>query len=259
MNEEIKDTALEVIKPSALPTGIFSSDPVKMIEQAELIVRAVSSKCTGKQFIAPIKNKKTGEIKQYPKVEWWTTVGACLGLFPVVTSVIKENRGSFYVYRAKAEVRRNGQVITSGEAICSQEEKRWGYADEYAVESMAQTRAIAKAYRIGLSFLATLAGLEPTPAEEVPPEGFDSPQKEPAKPKLSKEEKELAKRMHTYLMATFENSIPAVETAIRDIGKKLDIPEAEDGKFNRMTGDEIRGFWQELCPEVEKYEGGANA
>lgn len=253
--EDKETTALEVVEAEPMPTGIFASDPVQALGQAEALVRAVSKRCTGRQFIVPIG--KGDKVKQYPKVEWWTTVGAVLGLFPVVTSE-KESRGSGYVYIAKAEVRRNGTVITSADAICSTEEKRWSYADEYAVKSMAQTRAVAKAYRIGLSFLAVLAGLEPTPAEEVSPGGFDAPKKEPAKPKLKKTEIELAKRMHEYLLAKMDQSQHAVEEEIKAIGKKLDIPEAKDGKFNGLTGDEINSFWQELCAEVEEFEGATN-
>jgi len=109
--------------------------------------------------------------------------------------------------------------------------------------------------------LAAIVGIAPAGEDDDAEKamGRDAKKKTVKPPKLSVEEIKLAGRMYNYLLATFENSQIAVENAIKDIGKKLQIPEAEDGKFNQMTGDEIRGFWQELCPEVEKYEGGANA
>ena len=84
LNEEV---ALEPIEPSTMPTAIFSDDPVQALKQAEKLVKAVSARCTGKKFVVPIG--KGDKVKQYPKVEWWTTVGACLGLFPVVTSALE--------------------------------------------------------------------------------------------------------------------------------------------------------------------------
>lgn len=54
-------------------------------------------------------------------------------------------------------------------------EKRWGTADEYAVNSMAQTRASAKALRNAFGWVAELAGYQSTPAEEMPGEYDRSP------------------------------------------------------------------------------------
>ena len=38
---------------------------------------------------------------------------------------------------------------------------------EFQIASMAQTRAVSKAFRLALSWVMTLAGYEPTPAEEM--------------------------------------------------------------------------------------------
>jgi hypothetical protein len=53
-------------------------------------------------------------------------------------------------------------------------EKTWGNREEYAQRAMAQTRAISRACRSAFAFVVTMmdAGLETTPAEEVPSEGF---------------------------------------------------------------------------------------
>jgi hypothetical protein len=54
-----------------------------------------------------------------------------------------------------------------GIAICSNKEAIKRNFEEYAIASMAQTRAEGKAYRMLLSWLISAAGYETTPAEEA--------------------------------------------------------------------------------------------
>ena len=90
-----------------------------------------------------------------------------LGLFPVEISNEAVEIDGYRAYLAIYEVRHGGQTVTRASAICARSEEKWANRDEYAVRSMAATRAVGKAYRIGLAGLAVMAGLEPTPAEEV--------------------------------------------------------------------------------------------
>jgi len=143
-------------------TALFSNDPEQAFLEAQRIVNVVAQRCTGPGYLVNIRGK------QYPKIEWWTTVSASLGLFPRTVYAKRLDRDDEVAYEARVEVHRNGVVIASGEAMCSNREQRWQQADEYAVKSMAITRASGKAYRIPLSFLAVMAGLEATPAEEIP-------------------------------------------------------------------------------------------
>ena len=142
--------------------ALFSHDPEKAYREAQQLVNVVASRCAGPGYLVNIRGK------QYPKIEWWTSVSASLGLFPQVLYSKRLDRDSEIAYEAKVEVHRNGQIIASGEAMCSNREERWRNADEYAIKSMSITRASGKAYRIPLSFLAVMAGLEVTPAEEMP-------------------------------------------------------------------------------------------
>ncbi|MBT4360911.1 MAG: hypothetical protein HOD11_08065 [Candidatus Marinimicrobia bacterium] len=142
--------------------ALFSHDPEKAYREAQQLVNVVASRCTGSGYLVNIRGK------QYPKIEWWTSVSASLGLFPQVLYSKRLDRDGEIAYEAKVEVYRNGQIIASGEAMCSNREDRWRNADEYAIKSMSITRASGKAYRIPLSFLAVMAGLEVTPAEEMP-------------------------------------------------------------------------------------------
>jgi hypothetical protein len=147
---------------------LATASPVRAMEHAQEVVQFMSEKCKGSQYIAVIQGRK------YPKVEWWTTVGMSLGLFPAeVVSERFDMEKNHYGYRSVVEVLHKGQVVTRASAICTTEESAWGKRDEYAVKSMATTRATGKAYRIGLSGLAVLAGLEPAPADEIPPQGFN--------------------------------------------------------------------------------------
>ena len=141
--------------------ALFSHDPEKAYREAQQLVNVVASRCTGSGYLVNIRGK------QYPKIEWWTSVSASLGLFPQVLYSKRLDRDGEIAYEAKVEVYRNGQIIASGEAMCSNREDRWRNADEYAIKSMSITRASGKAYRIPLSFLAVMAGLEVTPAEEM--------------------------------------------------------------------------------------------
>ncbi|GAG97072.1 unnamed protein product, partial [marine sediment metagenome] len=67
----------------------------------------------------------------------------------------------------------DGAVIGKASALVGMDEKdskgklTWGGRNEYARKSMAITRATGKAYRLGFSWIMTLAGYEATPAEEI--------------------------------------------------------------------------------------------
>lgn len=138
-------------------------DPLAVFDQGQAIVKRMASLCTGPQFIAPISGRK------YPTVSWWTSVGAALGLAPIEVSNRRLDRpGGETAYEAVVEIRHGDRVVGRGSALCSSRERRWTRADEYAIRSMASTRATGKAFRLGLSWIATLAGLESTPAEEMP-------------------------------------------------------------------------------------------
>ena len=157
-------------QPAETSQLMIGSEPLQAMEKAGELVKYMSSKCTGDHYIANINRR------QYPKVEWWTTVGMALGIFPIVVSNGRLDRDGEMIYEATVELRLNGEALCKAEAICSNKESRWRSADEYAIKSMAATRATGKAFRLGLSGLAVLAGLEGTNAEEMPAEGglFDN-------------------------------------------------------------------------------------
>ena len=107
--------------------------------------------------------------KQFVNVEGWQFCGASLGLMPIITDTKDLSNETTIKYMATCEVRNinTGAVVATGIALCTNAEKTKKYFDEYAILSMAQTRAIGKAYRNLLAWLMKAAGFEATPAEEM--------------------------------------------------------------------------------------------
>jgi len=138
---------------------LFQGNPVAALIAAQSVISFMSEKCA--HLVLDMRGRK------YPLVEWWTTVGSGLGLFPVEVSSTRLNRENEIVYESVVEVRRHGSVITRASAIASSKERASWTQNEFSIKSMATTRATGKAYRLPLGWLARLAGLEPTPADEM--------------------------------------------------------------------------------------------
>ena len=120
-------------------------------------------------------NKKDPEA-EYVLVEGWEVLGTMLGIVPItqVVEPITNDKGKVRGYKARASLYRNpimehgeiigGTLIATTEASATVE----GYQkDTASMMSMAQTRALGKAYRMALSWIMKMAGYEGTPAEEM--------------------------------------------------------------------------------------------
>lgn len=107
--------------------------------------------------------------KNYVMVEGWEFAGSQLKLGNIVKSCDDVSDDKNKKYKAHVEVIHlpTGNIVSSGFAICSDKEFKKKSFDEYAIASMAQTRAIGKAYRNTLAWLVKAAGYEPTPVEEM--------------------------------------------------------------------------------------------
>jgi len=146
------------------------------------IVNAESMLDLSKDLSRLIKEKGLSsniQGKQFVNVEGWQFAGASLGLMPIITETTDMSKEDEIRYSAKCEVRNitTGQLMAVGIALCSNKEKTKRYFDEYAILSMAQTRAIGKAYRNLLAWLMKAAGFEATPAEEMDFAKDDIPKK----------------------------------------------------------------------------------
>ncbi|MDB5261737.1 MAG: hypothetical protein JWQ14_1018 [Adhaeribacter sp.] len=121
------------------------------------------------KFIKENKLYQNIQGKEYVNVEGWQYAGSRLGILPVVEHVINVSTDTELKYQAKVNLLnlRTEQVVGAGFAICSNKEQGKKFYQEFAIASMAQTRAIGKAYRNILAWIIRAAGYEPTPAEEM--------------------------------------------------------------------------------------------
>ena len=103
-------------------------------------------------------------------IDGWQTLGSMLGVSPHVVWSRPLEHGDGWEARAEARTV-DGRVVGSAEAMVTRAERNWRTAEEYALRSMAQTRAMSKALRGPLGFVITLAGRNATPAEEVAQDG----------------------------------------------------------------------------------------
>lgn len=117
-----------------------------------------------------VKNRLFVEIsgRAYVFVEGWQFAGLLLGIVPIIEEVTDFSKDGEFKWFAKAKVvDGNGVTKSTGFALCSNKENKKKTFDEYAVLSMAQTRAIGKAYRNIIGWVMKLAGYEPLPYEET--------------------------------------------------------------------------------------------
>ncbi len=151
--------------------------PTQIVKMAKVLKRYI------------VENKLFVNIagNNYVLVEGWQFAGGLLGFFPRVVEVklLEENK-----WMAKVEIikQKDGSVVSSGFALCSKKEAKKKTFDEYAILSMAQTRAIGKAFRNLIGWVMKLAGYEPTPAEEMKSGVFtvsNAPQSEKKQASLS--------------------------------------------------------------------------
>jgi hypothetical protein len=166
-------TSTELARLDGTPQAVTlfgTDDPETFLARAGKTAEALSKMLRAKQLTMKIQGR------DYVRVEGWTALGSMLGVFAVCewTRRLEYDGDSGWEARVTA-VTRQGDLIGAAEASCMRSEKNWGNRDDYALRSMAQTRATSKALRQPLGFVVSMAGYESTPAEEMPVEGFASP------------------------------------------------------------------------------------
>jgi hypothetical protein len=146
------------------PTTLFNTtDPVEVLERATRVATALKGVIDKQGLAVRIKGR------EHVLVEGWQVCGTMLGVVPVIEWTRRVEGG----WEARCEARTvSGQVIGAGEMMCTKSEGRpWDQRPDFALRSMAQTRATSKALSGPLRFIVKLAGYEATPAEEMPQEG----------------------------------------------------------------------------------------
>jgi len=147
------------VAPAPPPVTLFRS------EQPDEIITTVAETANALSIVID-KQRLSVSIggRKHVLVEGWTLLGTMLGVFPVCVWTRKLDNG----WEARVEARtRDGAVVGAAEAECLRSERSWASRDDYALRSMAQTRATSKALRQPLGFVMTMAGFSATPAEEM--------------------------------------------------------------------------------------------
>ncbi|WP_026463809.1 hypothetical protein [Adhaeribacter aquaticus] len=200
MNEENKDNKL------VRKNKIESYDIAKSDETMHLAIDLA-------KFIKENKLYQNIQGKEYVNVEGWQYAGSRLGILPVVAEVVNMSSETELKYQAKVNLLnlRTEQIVGAGFAICSNKEQGKKFYQEFAIASMAQTRAIGKAYRNILAWIIRAAGYEPTPAEEMDYTGNapevkveQQPVAAPAKPAIKAEP---VKVVESVAAAPVENAV----------------------------------------------------
>jgi len=163
--------ALRTEQPAQVPALWGTTDQREIIRKASDTASALRDVMRKQGLMSNIKGK------EYPRCEAWTLAGTMLGVFPVLVWTKRLEDG----WEARVEARTlSGAIVGAAEAECLRGERNWSDRDDFALRSMAQTRATAKALRMPLGFVMTLAGFEATPSEEMTAEMERAP--EPPKP-----------------------------------------------------------------------------
>lgn len=137
-------------------------------EMAAALMEVITS--SKKKLIVPITDKG-GRTRDFMVYEGWQFLGAVSNM--VVTTddpvALTDKQGNPNGYRCKARVRdgRTGKEISSASAIITRNERGMSVVPAFQLYSKVQTRAGSKALRMVLSHIVVLAGVEPTPAEEM--------------------------------------------------------------------------------------------
>lgn len=145
--------------------------------------------------------KKIGDSKHL-MIEGWLMCGAAFQVIPrTVSTEYLEFGPGVWGFKSVSEAVSvaTGQVVGRGEAICTNDEERWGLRSQYEyvdgvktktgsvatprqqLMSMAQTRANSKALSSIFRWVAKLGGFSGTPGEEMA-EGAEGKRQGPATP-----------------------------------------------------------------------------
>lgn len=118
-------------------------------------------------------------------------------------------------WEACVEIRTgSGFVVGRAEAMVSRTEEKWSRRDDYAVRSMAETRAESRAWRKAAGWIVAIAGYNPTPAEEMP--GAE-PAGPPYGPELPQEHRQRVGQALCSLLEIPGEPLPDVQPLVKQL------------------------------------------
>lgn len=158
--EQIHPPVLAQVVPDLAP-------PRALLKRSKEVARAV------KQFIRENRSMQlTIEGKKYPRAEVWQFAAACLGITAMVTKteeVISDKGEELGFVSIAHALNSAGRVISGAQAACMHSEQEWQGQPSFKLRAMSQTRACSRVLRHVLAYVMVMAGLCPTPAEEMGP------------------------------------------------------------------------------------------
>ena len=136
--------------------------------QSDLLKRITEVSNALKDIIVQQKLEVNIGGGKHLKVEGWNTMGMMLGIMPQVSETNWNADEGFYEAHVELINISTGRKVGKGIAMCGDvSDGNWSKKSRNQKLSMAITRATGKAYRMGMSFIITMAGYSPTPAEEM--------------------------------------------------------------------------------------------
>lgn len=215
----VRDTA-----PMPVQNNLFGAEPTAVVAKATAVADALKAVIVKQGLVSNISGK------EYPKCEAWTLLGTMLGIFPVLSWTRPVDGG----WEARVEAKTlTGVIVGAAEAQCLRKERNWSSRDDFALRSMAQTRATAKCLRMPLGFVMSLAGFEATPAEEMvadhPAKPVQQPPPRPAPPSKPKEtDEEKLFRWKKLCIEAGGGKASYADEVLREVGHLLPTETLED-------------------------------
>jgi len=163
------ETAIEVVEETGEIVGITKANNMgDEIGLARVRAKILQDLVTQNPNWS-VQIDKSKKAPSYLKVEAWQALGAAYGYSAVLDGDVVRDTVEPQAWVAKVKIlNRFGTQVGGAQSICGTEDDgRWATQPTNSRMSMAETRAISKGFRSCLSFVAVLAGYEPTPAEEM--------------------------------------------------------------------------------------------
>ena len=163
-----EEHALALVQPSELALDLSPDDFDLVVEFAGRKARTLTKVVEQANLAINIKGNR------YLKFEAWLTIAAGYGYsaHPEWTRLREDGAWECRVVARN----RDGALVGAAESECGgPDDGHWAKESSNSRRSMAQTRAISKAYRSCLSWVVSLAGYSPTPADEMDHIPVDKP------------------------------------------------------------------------------------
>lgn len=154
------------LAPTSSATLFHTDDPLTVLAIAKAMAEPLADLIKANGLTTRISGK------DHVQLEGWQALGSMLGVSAhTVWSQQTDIDGGGWEARAEARTT-DGRVVGAAEAMCTRGEKRggkmfWRNSPEYALRSMAQTRAQSKALAGPLRWVMAMTGTDGAPAEEM--------------------------------------------------------------------------------------------